>query len=108
MAQHIGADRVALVLRQVIALRTLAGEDVEMIEPEVDHHFIKLPLTDHRASDLGRLQFRNEPPCALRGRPHCRGVRGGGLSAGGLLLHARRRILREQSRRTLGEHGELR
>jgi hypothetical protein len=40
----MGADRVALVLGDVAACRSLAREHVEVVEPEIDHDFVELPL----------------------------------------------------------------
>ena len=64
LAQRVRADRLALVHRNVPAHVALAGEDVEVVEPEVDHDLLELPLARHGADHLGRLELRRDP-----GRP---------------------------------------
>ncbi len=46
------ADRVALVLGEVELRHALAGKDVEVIEPEVGHHFLELAIAERGAQDL--------------------------------------------------------
>ncbi len=54
-------DRVALVLGDVDGGASLAGEDVEVVEPEVDHHFLQLSLAVNRAQNSGSLQLGDDP-----------------------------------------------
>src|ERR1700730_3141702 len=42
LAEHVRADRVLLVVAEEQPLGTLAGEHVEMVEPEIGHHLLKL------------------------------------------------------------------
>ena len=90
-AEDVRPDRVALVLRQVGAHRALAGEDVEVVEPEVDEHFLELARRVDGAQDLllaelvhrdadgrraarGGARARPDPcsPARPRRRPACR------------------------------------
>ena len=94
-AEDVGTNRVALVLGQIAAHRSLAGEDVEVVEPEVDQHFLELArridgaqdfllrqLVHHRAAALAQLAQAGP----LLGR-HV--VRAGGLARiGGVALRA--------------------
>ena len=45
------------VLRQVLPHLALADEDIEMIEPEVDEHFLQLALGQRGAQNLGLHQL---------------------------------------------------
>jgi hypothetical protein len=51
-AQRVRPDHVALVFGEVFPRRALAGEDVEVIEPEVGHHFLELPIAVDGAENL--------------------------------------------------------
>src|SRR5262249_3525781 len=42
IAQRIGPDHVALVARNIPTHRVLTRENVEMVLPEIDHHFLQL------------------------------------------------------------------
>jgi hypothetical protein len=44
---------------------SLAGKDVEVVEPEVEHDLFELPFGESGAKNLGRLQLRDHLP----GRP---------------------------------------
>ena len=57
VAQRMGADRLAVVLGEEIARTILPGEYVEMIFPEIDHHFVELTLADDRARHPTRGEF---------------------------------------------------
>ena len=52
VAEHVRPNRVALVLGDVVARRAFAGEDVEVVEPEIDQHFFELALAVDRAQQL--------------------------------------------------------
>ena len=53
---EIGPDDVLVEIHQVIRLRRALGSvDVEVILPEIGHHFLKLPLAGDRASNSRRL-----------------------------------------------------
>ena len=44
MAPNMRTDRVALVASEQKAIDSFSREHVEMVEPEVDHHFVELTL----------------------------------------------------------------
>jgi hypothetical protein len=51
------AARISLILAALLFLLAgpppaLAGVDVEVVEPEIDQHFLQLPLAVHRAQQL--------------------------------------------------------
>ena len=60
MPERVRADDVAVVRREIPARLTLAGEDREVVLPEVDHDFLELPLAHHRSRDAGRGQLGHE------------------------------------------------
>ena len=62
VTEHIRPDGFAFVLAQVIARRALAGEHVEVVEPEVDQHFLQLPLAVEGAQQLGLLDVGDHLP----------------------------------------------
>ena len=43
-AHRVWANRVAIVRSQQPAIRAFAGEHIEVVGPEIDHHFLQLPL----------------------------------------------------------------
>ena len=50
LAEHVRTDRVSLIRHEIVPhAGALAGEDVEMIEPEVSQYFVELPFADERA-----------------------------------------------------------
>ena len=67
LAQRIRADRVALIARRIPLVGVLPDVDIEVIEPEVGHHLLQLPLAQHRAHHLGLRQLltfgRYGAPC---------------------------------------------
>ena len=75
-------DRVALVLGEVLLRRALAGEDVEVIEPEVGHHLFELALAVGRAENLLLRELRRAPRATCARASICSGVRAGLPSAG--------------------------
>src|SRR3989442_1166793 len=58
----------ALVGRDVPADIALPGEDVEVVEPEVDHDLRELALALDRAEGLRGLELRGDPERPLLGR----------------------------------------
>jgi hypothetical protein len=63
------ADRVALVARHEKTIERFAGEDIEVIHPEIDHHFVELPFRLRRADDaLGRKIHDGAAPLAASHR----------------------------------------
>ena len=63
IAKSVRSQHITLIARYVPADRRLAGEDVEMVLPKVDHHFLQLPfrinvaknaVSDDRRQDLSR------------------------------------------------------
>ncbi len=56
-SQHVRPDRLALVLGQQEPIGALARVDVEVVEPEIDQHFLQLALAVRRAEQflLGQL-----------------------------------------------------
>ena len=51
------ADHIALVFRKQIAICAFVDEHVEVIEPEVRHHFVELSLAVNRAQQFRLSQF---------------------------------------------------
>src|SRR5438876_966479 len=62
------ADDITLVGRDVPADVALPGEDVEVVEPEVDHDLRELALALDRAEGLRGLELRGDPERPLLGR----------------------------------------
>ncbi len=52
-SQRAWANHFLLVVGEEEALGTFAGEDVEVIEPEIGHHFFELAIAVDRAQQLG-------------------------------------------------------
>ena len=109
-AERVGTDDVALVGREVPAHLALAREDVEVVEPEVDHHLLQLPLARHRPQHLRGLQLAHDLERPL-GRPELAPLVAGHLAAGelapGLRVGARVLALQVADRhRQRGERGE--
>ena len=52
LAEHVRANRVALVFGEQKPGGALARVDVEVVEPEIDEHFLELPLAVDRAQQL--------------------------------------------------------
>ena len=95
----MGADRLRVVFRQEIPRAILAGEHVEVVLPEIDHHFVQLTLAHRRARHPARREFAQEsvrltPLLAQRG-----GIGGRDGAAATLPLRqysGRRRIVGQQ------------
>ena len=56
-AQSVRTDGVALVAGQQITVGAFVDKHIEVVDPEVSHHFIELALTIDRAHQLGLHQF---------------------------------------------------
>ena len=71
LAQGAGADGVALVADEVVGhLLVLAQIDVEVIEPEIGHHFLELGVGVDVASEaLGDAGLRRRGARGFRERP---------------------------------------
>lgn len=95
----MGADRLRVVFRQEIPRAILAGEHVEVVLPEIDHHFVQLTRAHRRARHPARREFAQEsvrltPLLAQRG-----GIGGRDGAAATLQLRqysGRRRIVGQQ------------
>ncbi len=57
LAHCIWADHVHLVVGSQISIGVLRPKDVEVVEPEVGHYFLKLALAVDRAHKLLTLEF---------------------------------------------------
>ena len=57
LANRIGTDRVAIVRGQQPAISALACKHVEVIGPEIHHHFLQLSLAINRAQNSRCLQL---------------------------------------------------
>ncbi len=57
LPMRVRTNRVAIVGNQQPAIGALAGKDVEMVGPEINHHFLQLPLAVNRAQNSRRLQL---------------------------------------------------
>src|SRR5260221_9758514 len=55
--QRMRTDHFTLIRSEHVTVRAFADEDVEVVEPEVRHHFIQLALAVDVAQELGRRQF---------------------------------------------------
>ena len=109
LAEGVRPDDVALVRGEVFLRRPFAGEDVEVVEPEVDHHFVELAIAvggaqefligelgQHFALAALQLHFLGRARLAVAGRL------GAACRAGGLL-----RLLPRALRRQVIVLGEL-
>ena len=67
LAEDVRPDRVALVLGEVLLRRSLTGEHVEVIEPEIGHHFFELAFTVGRPQDLLAGELREHFARLARG-----------------------------------------
>ena len=105
-AEDVGTDRLPLVGGQHPPHRALLGVHVEVVEPEVDQHFLELALAQHRPRDPRRLHLgRDHRGAALR-RVHLDHRLTAHLPGGELLAHLRRglRVLAHEIRRAPREH----
>ncbi|MCG3160063.1 MAG: hypothetical protein JMDDDDMK_01095 [Acidobacteria bacterium] len=57
IAQRVWADHVAFVRSQQPAVSVFLSEDIEVVEPEINHHFLQLLFTEDGAQQFGLLQF---------------------------------------------------
>ena len=58
IAERIGPDRLVLEIGNPIAVPALAFENIEMVEPELGHHFLQLPRTFCRQPDSRLMRLR--------------------------------------------------
>jgi hypothetical protein len=89
------SDRALGVFGEIIAKLSLADEHVEVILPEVRHHFAQLPLAHDSSGDLGRQQVVHEFPIALRLSPDLHAV---GAGEHGVAAKTRLQLLRGAGR----------
>ena len=89
LAHRMRANHVAVVLREIESRLSLARENAEVILPEIDHHFIELPLARHGPRQLHRLQLPDDLLRLSRGAGELRILREELTTR---LLFARRRI----------------
>src|SRR5205823_14100403 len=62
-SKRVRSNDVALVLDEVVRFgRSLRRVYVEVIEPEIGHHFFELAITRYRTSNALRLQLTHELP----------------------------------------------
>src|SRR5882672_10614977 len=56
-AERNGTDRLLLVIPDPHIVQPLAGEDIEMVEPEIDHDLLQLASAQYRSENacLGRI-----------------------------------------------------
>ena len=71
LPQHMRADRVALVAGHQVTVGSLVDEHVEVVEPEVRHHFVELPFAIDRAQQLGLHQLIDHHLLGIIERHHC-------------------------------------
>ena len=56
LAERVGANGLVFVVSEFVALsRVLLDVDGEVIQPEIGHHFLQLPLGEERAGDASSL-----------------------------------------------------
>ena len=111
-AEDAWADDVALVLRQVVPHgRPLLDEHVEVIEPELGHHFLQLPFGLHGAGHARGLQLRDHLPLGALLFAETQGIlrrRHLAVAGGCLLRHERWWRALHQVRRGTREQREAR
>src|ERR1700724_375552 len=56
-SEYVWTNRIALVAGQQKAVSALVDENVEVVEPEVGHHFAELALAVDRSQQLGLHQL---------------------------------------------------
>ena len=77
LAQGARADDVALVAGDQVAVRALVEEDVEVVEPEVGHHFFQLALAVDVAQQPRLHQLRGHHLLRRHQRQHRLALLGG-------------------------------
>src|ERR1041385_3622005 len=55
-SEHVGANRMHLVIGGEPTVGILSPKNIEVVEPEIGHHFLELPLAVYRANELLRLK----------------------------------------------------
>jgi hypothetical protein len=109
-AHGVRTDRLRVVLRDEIARAILAREDVEVILPEVDHHFVQLTFGDdgarHAAArDLTEKRVRLAAACLQFGGVFRRDF-AAVLPSQLCQLHTRRWVLGQQGFARLTQSGK--
>src|ERR1700686_2172940 len=56
-SEYVWTNRITLVACQQKAVSALVDENVEVVEPEVGHHFVELALTVDRSQQFGLHQL---------------------------------------------------
>src|SRR5947208_2694599 len=59
-SERVRLDDVALVRSEVVAVLAFSRKHVEVVEPEIVHHLLKLSLAVNRARHLGHGEFRSD------------------------------------------------
>ena len=105
-SERVRPDRLALVGRQHPAHRPLLRVDVEVVEPEVHHHFLELPVARDRPRDPGGLHLGGDGGGPALGRIHLHHLLAAHLARGQPLprLRRRQRILADERDRAEREH----
>ena len=57
LAHGMRANCVLLVVSEQHAIRALVDEHIEVVKPEIGHHFVELALAVNRAQQLGLNEF---------------------------------------------------
>ncbi len=69
-SQHVRADGVALIAGEQISVGALVDEHVEVVEPEVGHHFVELPFAIDGSQYLGLHQLLDHHLLGILERHH--------------------------------------
>ena len=59
-AERVGTDRLLFVIADPHAVQPLSGEDVEVVEPKVDHYLLELASAQHRFQNARRRSFAHD------------------------------------------------
>src|SRR6266700_4544101 len=57
LSERVRTNHVALIARDQVTIRAFAYEHVEVVEPEIGHHFLELALAVGGAQELGLHEF---------------------------------------------------
>src|SRR5207248_1732179 len=69
VAEDMRTDGIHLVARGEPSVRIFAPEDIEVIEPEIRHHFLELALTMYCPDDFLCLQLQQDLLRYVEGGP---------------------------------------
>ena len=61
-AEHERTNRLLLVISDPHIVQPLAGEHIEMIEPEIDHDLMQLPRAQQRSEDAPLAGVAQDDP----------------------------------------------